>query len=476
MRLLRIFDKLAAQFIHIIIANMAKQIKAIKCPNCGSIQKTEIKLDHYRCDNCKTEYFLDNDDININIQHHLTPNKINTIFNVSPRIKLIGASIIVAIVVFVLTAIFTNKPTTPPSKNTLNQVQHSLPPTNTVKTIDTPKKYQTNYQYCATVINDNKPYILSLEDHSYSYNDHHFFFTIYDLVENKKIKETSIDNLPTDKFGGVKWSWSDFSNNKTYFVANNISVYLLDNTNYTFSNITPTLLDNHPDYQTGIASITLSKTTSGDAFHILTNDGKKIYYYPLIDEVYVDDYDFQMVKNRPKKPAPDMNEHLSYGFANAYGENNKLIKYTFISPDGKNHIEPRSANVGDYKLNSVSRLDKHTDENSAYDLINNSNLNITITSDKNLTPGRLYFDPSIVYFDKDYLIIKSKANAAPGANYNYQQIDINDGKVIWTLSEQDVAIIEIQPYGNQFLAKQDCNLYAIINANGKIIKRIKLND
>ena len=51
---------------------MAKNIKAIKCPNCGSVKKTEIKPDYFVCTSCDTEYFLDNDDINVNINH--TPN------------------------------------------------------------------------------------------------------------------------------------------------------------------------------------------------------------------------------------------------------------------------------------------------------------------------------------------------------------------------------------------------------------------
>ncbi|MEO8255300.1 MAG: hypothetical protein ABI554_13045, partial [Flavobacterium sp.] len=44
---------------------MAKTIKAIICPNCGSNQKTEIKPDYFVCESCKTEYYLDSDDIHI---------------------------------------------------------------------------------------------------------------------------------------------------------------------------------------------------------------------------------------------------------------------------------------------------------------------------------------------------------------------------------------------------------------------------
>ena len=40
---------------------MSTEIKAIQCPKCGSTEKTELRLDHFRCDSCGTEYFLDSD-------------------------------------------------------------------------------------------------------------------------------------------------------------------------------------------------------------------------------------------------------------------------------------------------------------------------------------------------------------------------------------------------------------------------------
>ena len=45
---------------------MAKSIKAIECPKCGSTQKTAVRPDTFRYESCGTEYYLDNDDINVN--------------------------------------------------------------------------------------------------------------------------------------------------------------------------------------------------------------------------------------------------------------------------------------------------------------------------------------------------------------------------------------------------------------------------
>lgn len=48
------------------IANMAKDIKIIQCPKCGSTDKTEIKPGFFKCNNCNTEYYLNADNIKIN--------------------------------------------------------------------------------------------------------------------------------------------------------------------------------------------------------------------------------------------------------------------------------------------------------------------------------------------------------------------------------------------------------------------------
>ena len=48
---------------------MPKHIKALKCPQCGSTRATLIREDHYRCDSCSTEFFLDSDEITIQHKH-----------------------------------------------------------------------------------------------------------------------------------------------------------------------------------------------------------------------------------------------------------------------------------------------------------------------------------------------------------------------------------------------------------------------
>ncbi len=49
---------------------MATRIKAVKCPQCGSEKHEQLDEKRYRCLNCGTEFFLDDDDINVNVNHH----------------------------------------------------------------------------------------------------------------------------------------------------------------------------------------------------------------------------------------------------------------------------------------------------------------------------------------------------------------------------------------------------------------------
>ena len=48
---------------------MATKIKAVKCPQCGSEKHEKIDEKRFRCKSCGTEFYIEDDDINININH-----------------------------------------------------------------------------------------------------------------------------------------------------------------------------------------------------------------------------------------------------------------------------------------------------------------------------------------------------------------------------------------------------------------------
>ena len=54
---------------------MSIKIRPIKCPNCGSEKHDQLNEKLYRCKNCGTEYFLDDDDITVHVKHDFSNDK-----------------------------------------------------------------------------------------------------------------------------------------------------------------------------------------------------------------------------------------------------------------------------------------------------------------------------------------------------------------------------------------------------------------
>lgn len=469
---------------------MAKQIKVIKCPQCGSVQKTEIKPEHYRCDNCNAEYILDNDDINVNIKYQ---NNAFENYFVDQKVKLVGitiCSIFVVIFLFFLFFVFidstshSNKPPVRQPKTVTSSkptVVYDVEEEKRLREIESQNRVRNiKSHYCSLTIAENKPYIIKIVQREYGpirSSQTKYFFTIHDLLNNKIVQESEIENLKMNKFGQVEWDFRDFTQDKTYFTASKQAAFLLDKKKFTFSNVTSSLLKNFPQYDAGIASIkiTSAQGTSGrEVFHILTDDGQKIYYFPIYDKAYVDNRDFYMT---PKNFARinDTSEHTAFSFADLYDQDFKLIKYTFISPDGKDYYTFVSAKVGDERIDDDG---KFTDEASAYKILHDYYFDsrYQLLSHKNLTPNRLYFDPKIVYYDDTTLIIKTKTSASPDAHYNYQRLDTDSGKVLWTLPTDKISIKEITRFNDNFIVKQRCDEYAIISSDGTITQEITLTE
>ena len=74
---------------------MGTRIKPIKCPNCGSEKHTQKDDKCYLCQSCGTEFYIDDDDININVNHHyeFQPSHISNT-SLDNRVKIIFAAIL----------------------------------------------------------------------------------------------------------------------------------------------------------------------------------------------------------------------------------------------------------------------------------------------------------------------------------------------------------------------------------------------
>jgi DNA-directed RNA polymerase subunit RPC12/RpoP len=48
---------------------MAKTLRLILCPQCGSPANTTLGPNLYRCNACQTEHYLDSDDVTVHARH-----------------------------------------------------------------------------------------------------------------------------------------------------------------------------------------------------------------------------------------------------------------------------------------------------------------------------------------------------------------------------------------------------------------------
>lgn len=245
---------------------MAKNIKAIKCPNCGSIKKTEIKTDHFRCLHCDTEYFLDNDDINININH--TPYQGSQQPDTAKRntTAVVIATILISLVLFLVVKNFNRNSTESTSAES--------------------EKEKYDYYGSEIVyqnINTGKAVFLRLgregivgKDNSVDYVNTHVAFI--DPISKKQFK----DDLVFERIRRLDDYFSTFEvfqDGTIYMTYPGEKLFTVDRKNDKLVDVTKTIFSKHPEMSSGIAKITLND----DYFDLMTNDGQKYYYVPKVD-------------------------------------------------------------------------------------------------------------------------------------------------------------------------------------------------
>ena len=252
---------------------MAKNIKAIKCPNCGSIKKTEVKADYFRCLNCDTEYFLDNDDININISH--TPYQ--DVTSLSPAKKNTQRVVIIAIVAVLTLFIVANAVIGTVSNN------------NTVPAYKPDEKYdyysgEIVYQNSATgkaiFMRMGRENIIG-ENNNVDYINVHAVFI--DPVTKKQIKDQLIFERKR-RLDDHQSLFETFQDGTIYMTYADEKLFTLDRKGNKLIDVTKSLFTSHPELSAGLATISLRS----DYFDMLTNDGNKYYFVPKLDLLTTD--------------------------------------------------------------------------------------------------------------------------------------------------------------------------------------------
>ncbi|TDO19047.1 hypothetical protein [Pedobacter duraquae] len=402
---------------------MAKDIKAIQCPKCGSVNKQEIKPEFYRCQNCGTEYFLDNDDKHIYHHHEriapathsFAPTKSKT-----PIYILLGMVLLIVVVYFGGMVLRTQK---------ISSYTDPAP-------YQMPRSYYNSFVYTNTATGD-PVYLRMGTDYIDKGNDKselevHAQFN--NVLDGKLLSDHIIKSGNQGK-DNCSLSFRTFAPDLILAVGCSDRLFKIDTKTNELINVTKSMFADFPELGSGVARIEFDYTKP--MINIMTNDGKNYNYFPQTGKLIAD-----------------------------ATEADKYWKSTFDRHDFT------FGYLGDY-----------FDEGKESQLIENSYVAKTrSTQRRNLTPGRKYFNPQILHQDGSHLLIVVTSTAATNSPIIVQSINVQTGKLEWALPPDNYTLSSAskckQGFAIEYRKDDDADYVhgaLVISEAGKLVRNYQLS-
>ena len=387
---------------------MPTHIKALKCPQCGSTRATKISEDHYRCDSCSTEFFLDSDDITI---HHKVETKPapNTFLRRLLLIILAPAAFFSLITIGLI-------------------VWGSSREGNSEKGSGEEHISYACERLMAFSSTAGRPIVVlcgaARRDGSTGDWDHAkgfmYFFDgeTYEVIKKLELPDVTGSVNVTDA--------RQFEDGTYYVVLNKKRLFAIDRSTLDVKEI-------HgedyklPELSEGFGKLALYFHEYGDALEVETNLGKKFVYYPIANKLYTDQSIFKAYED--KLPAPKLRTRFTFSeqmMGSVYqDEQIQLVRYQTLEQLGyprrtphfgwendRHSYYPKKIFVSQYFVEE-SRLQSYED----------------------FTPGAYYFSPTVLYESDDQILISFKPTAAADAKKMLRCLDAQTGQVLWSCSE-----------------------------------------
>ena len=387
---------------------MPTHIKALKCPQCGSTRATKISEDHYRCDSCSTEFFLDSDDITI---HH----KVETKPAPNTFLKRLLLTILVPAAFFSLITIGLI-------------VWGSSREGNSEKGSGEEHMSYACERLMAFSSTAGRPIVVlcgaARRDDSSGDWDHAkgfmYFFDgeTYEIIKKLELPDVTGRVSVTDA--------RQFEDGTYYVVLNEKRLFAIDRSTLDVKEI-------HgedyklPEFTEGFGKVALYFHEYGDALEVETNLGKKFVYYPIANKLYTDQSIFKAYED--KLPAPKLRTRFTFSeqmMGSVYkDEQIQLVRYQTLEQLGYPRRTPHFGWENDYHSSYPKKIfvSKYFVEESR------------LQSYEDFTPGAYYFSPTVLYESDDQILISFKPTAAADAKKMLRCLDAQTGKVLWSCSE-----------------------------------------
>ena len=387
---------------------MPTHIKALKCPQCGSTRATKISEDHYRCDSCSTEFYLDSDDITI---HHKVETKPapNTFLRRLLLIILAPAAFFSLITIGLIVWGSSQEET---SRERDGEEHMSYACERLMAFSSTAGR--PIVVLCGAARRDD-----SSGDWDHAKGIMYFFDgETYEIIKKLELPDVTGRVSVTDA--------RQFEDGTYYVVLNKQRLFAIDRSTLDVKEI-------HgedyklPELSEGFGKLALYFHEYGDALKVETNLGKKFVYYPIANKLYTDQSIFKAYED--KLPAPKLRTRFTFSEqmmgSDYMDEQIQLVRYQTLEQLGyprrtphfgwendRHSYYPKKIFVSQYFVEE-SRLQSYED----------------------FTPGAYYFSPTVLYESDDQILISFKPTAAADAKKMLRCLDAQTGQVLWSCSE-----------------------------------------
>ena len=387
---------------------MPTHIKALKCPQCGSTRATKISEDHYRCDSCSTEFYLDSDDITI---HHKVETKPapNTFLRRLLLIILAPAAFFSLITIGLIVWGSSREETS----RTGDGEEHMSYACERLMAFSSTAG-RPIVVLCGAARRDD-----SSGDWDHAKGIMYFFDgETYEIIKKLELPDVTGRVSVTDA--------RQFEDGTYYVVLNEKRLFAIDRSTLDVKEI-------HgedyklPEFSEGFGKVALYFHEYGDALKVETNLGKKFVYYPIANKLYTDQSIFKAYED--KLPAPKLRTRFTFSEqmmgSDYIDEQIQLVRYQTLEQLGYPRRTPHFGWENDYHSSYPKKIfvSQYSVEESR------------LQSYEDFTPGAYYFSPTVLYESDDQILISFKPTAAADAKTMLRCLDAQTGKVLWSCSE-----------------------------------------
>jgi len=358
----------------LFVGFMAKDIKAIQCPNCGSIYKQEFKPDFYRCQNCSTEYYLDSDDVHI--YHHHNPVK-PLKSSAPPGDSRLPVYILIGAVVFIAVTYLALIKLQPKRTNSYS----------VTTSYKTPRSYYSSFVYTNTATGD--PVYLRLGTDYIDKGNNKSELELHAQFNNASNGELIADRNITDenqRKNRCGLTFKTYSPDLIYAIGCNNMLLRLDTRNNRLIDVTQSTFKDYPELSSGVAQLDFDYYKN--MINVMNNEGNSYHYFPVTRTLVNSAEQAEAIWKKQYSL-----HYFEFGYMGDYFDEqkvNQLIEVKYFKEAGQ-------------------RLQR------------------------DVTPGRRYFSPGIIYQDEKDLLIVVNTTAASDPPVSIQSIDVKTGKIKWAL-------------------------------------------